>query len=162
SRSSRALLVRHGGRHSHQGADHADGGRAHGSRARGVWRPRARPASILAASPVPRLGRAADARRRTSLVHRNRRGDAWIVLRRGGDGPPWFVRLAGITLAIAAGIMGLGATALPVFVRPQLVWTNLLGLPVLAAAIAVAWLMLRAVRMEDWPRAAWTGLLTVP
>ena len=86
----------------------------------------------------------------------------WTLNLRRDDGPRWFVRLTGITLVIAAGIVGLGAAALPVFIRPGLGWTALLGLPALAAAVVIGWLVLRALRIEDWPRAAWTGLLTVP
>ena len=44
----------------------------------------------------------------------------WTLDLRRDDGPRWFVRLAGITLVIAAGIVGLGAAALPVFIRPEL------------------------------------------
>ncbi len=78
-RTGGAVLAGAGGQHPAQGADRADGGGADGAHAR--YRG---PAGRLAAGAAAGLGRAAAARGGAAVVRRDRAGDAWTLLRRGG------------------------------------------------------------------------------
>lgn len=73
--------------------------------------------------------------------------------------PPRWWRRATVGLFVAgAAVLGLGGAAVPFLADWRIGW----GPAALVAAALLAWLVLRAVRGGDWPRAAVAGIIAMP
>ncbi|MBV9758486.1 MAG: glycosyltransferase family 39 protein, partial [Alphaproteobacteria bacterium] len=84
----------------------------------------------------------------------------WALEARRFGPPAWLRRVAIGACGLAAALFGLGAAALPVVIGPRRAGVDLLGVPALAGATLLGWLIWRALR--DWPRAILSGLLAMP
>jgi len=84
----------------------------------------------------------------------------WVLDPARIPAPRWLTAASTALFAAAAAVIGLAAAALPAVVEAGLRPADLLGVPALAAAALLAWLVLRA--LPDMARASATGLLAIP
>ncbi|MBV9786488.1 MAG: phospholipid carrier-dependent glycosyltransferase [Acidisphaera sp.] len=87
-------------------------------------------------------------------------GAAWALDPVRRPAPRWLEMASAALFAVAAAILGGGAALLPEVVRPGWAASDAIGLPALAAAALLGWLVLRA--LPDPRRALGAGLLALP